>query len=85
MTLERYCHEQGMTLAQYEEVKTRLDQIADVCIEKVKLLHNWNMGMYYSVSELFEELDNEVFNCYLIQAFKERLVEFADNLTAYRL
>ena len=85
MTLAKYCHEQGMTLDQYEEIKYHLDQIAETSIKKVKLLHNWDMGLYYSVSELYDELDNDVFTSYLIQAFKERLVEFADNLTLYRL
>ena len=81
----KYCKNRGFSKEEYKTITERFNKKADEIIAAGRELHNWSVGVYYPVAELFQLYVIEEYNGFLIHLLKVRGVEFREDCTLYRM
>lgn len=81
--LSKYCYNKGMNIEEYNQLKLNISNTAYAILYNIKTLHKTDTGMYYPVSEIIKDTNNDI-SIFIISKLKSLGVEFIDNNTLYR-
>ena len=85
MTLSKYCYKKGMTLEEYERLKSNIDTITDAIIQQIPQSKKDN-GMYYPISDILKVDPNHTeLIPFFIQSLKRKGMEFYNNDKLWRI
>ena len=81
MNMCKYCHDNKMTITEYENFATNINKLA---IEIKSKLYYQN-GIYFPVDEIIPYNTNSTIKDFIIQELKKLGLEFYDNNELYRV
>jgi len=82
MTLAAFAKSKGYTLAEFQALQARIAGTADDIAGRLAAFDTTDSGMYYPVQDILDTSADHA--PYLIQALKQRGVEFRENNSLWR-
>ena len=81
MNIAKYCKDKGMDIKEYKQFQNNIKETAKAIRSQLQ----YNGGMYYNVSDLFNWNYNEDMKCFIIQELKTLDIEFFNDCELYRV
>lgn len=88
MDIVTYCYKKGMTMEQYKQFETNINNIASAIYENSKTIHKHDTGIYYPINDILNTVNGITETVYFIMdALKKLHMEFIteDNCIYYRV
>ena len=81
VNIAKYCKDKGMDIKEYKQFQSNIVATAKAIRSQLQ----YNGGMYYNSSDLFNWNCDPDIKCFIIQELKKLDIEFFDNCTLYRV
>ena len=82
MELSNYCLKKGMSKEMFFEIKKQVSEKAETTMELISKNPSRGIGMYFPTAEIMEQ--GYEYNFAVVNALKEKGVEFIEDGTLYR-
>ena len=81
LNMAKYCKDKGMDIKEYKQFQNNIVATAKAIRSQLQ----YNGGMYYNVSDLFNWNCDLDIKCFIIQELKKLDIEFYNNNELYRV